>query len=237
MPCIAVCDDCPRERENTVAMVRRWSEESGIPVRILSCENGDELLTKMRSASVDVLFLDILMPLLNGMDTARELRQTNTATHIVFLTASPEFALDSYEVKAKGYLIKPATYDKIKAVLEEYTCAVPDERKSVVFKTPFGYQKLFLHNIEYIEAQNRRVVLFLTDGHSVETAEPLHAVEEKLADDPSFFRCHRSYLVYLPNIDRFNTTEITTRSGHRLPVARASAKPLKEAYFSLMFEE
>ena len=234
---IAVCDDCPQDCANTLTLLQRWSEETDTPVHILSYENGDDLLAKMKTVSIDVLFLDILMPLLNGIDTARELRQTNTATQIVFLTASPEFALESYEVKARNYLLKPIAYDKFKAVLDDCLSARRVDMDSLVVKTPFGYQKLYLHSIEYIEAQNKHTTFFLVDGRSVETAEPLYSVEEKLAGNDAFFRCHRSYLVYLPNIDCFNATEIITHSGRCLPVSRASSRALKEIYFSLMFRE
>lgn len=56
---------------------------------------------------MDIILLDIVMPLLNGMDTARELRAQDTAVKIIFLTSSPEFALESYEVRAQDYLLKP----------------------------------------------------------------------------------------------------------------------------------
>ena len=59
------------------------------------------------------------MPLLNGMDAARELRQRDKSVKIIFLTSSPEFALESYEVKAQGYVLKPIAYDKLKKLLDE----------------------------------------------------------------------------------------------------------------------
>ena len=67
----------------------------------------------------DLVFLDILMPLLNGMDAARELRRVDAAARIVFLTSSPEFALESYAVKAQGYILKPVTGEKLREALEE----------------------------------------------------------------------------------------------------------------------
>ena len=71
----------------------------------------------------------------------------------------------------------------------------------------------------------------------VESTDPLYSFEDKLTNSNGFFKCHRSYLVYLPNIDHFSTTEITTKSGRNIPIARGYAKAFKEAYFSLMFRE
>ena len=63
------------------------------------------------ASRADIILLDMIMPLVNGTDTARELRQADTAVRLVFLTSSPEFALESYEVRAFDYLLKPVTYD------------------------------------------------------------------------------------------------------------------------------
>ena len=158
---IAICDDSPAFLQHAEQLVRRWSEQSRIPIHIAAFENGDELIAGNASARMDIIFLDILMPMLNGMDTARELRQTDRAVKIIFLTSSPEFALESYDVRAQGYLLKPVTYEKLKEILDECASTFEAEPKHLVLKTSFGYQKLYFHNIEYIEAQNKRVVFYL----------------------------------------------------------------------------
>ena len=177
------------------------------------------------------------MPLLNGMDTARELRKTDKAARIVFLTSSPEFALESYEVKAQGYILKPVTDEKLREALEDCMAAVRKDPKNLLLKTPFGHQRLYLHNIEYAEAQNKRVVFFLKDGSTVETAEPLYSFEDKLTLENGFFKCHRSYFVYMPSVESFDSTQIITDTKRTIPIARGYAKAFKEAYFTFMFEE
>lgn len=234
---IAVCDDEPISLQNTVRLVETWSRQSKIPVDIFTFDNGDELIAKNTSIRMDILFLDIIMPLLNGMDTARELRQSDATLKIIFLTSSAEFALESYDVKAQGYLLKPVTYDKIKEILDECAHAFEAEPKTVVLKTVFGYQKLYFHDIEYAEAQNKRVIFHLKTGKTMEVAEPLYSLESKLRNSNCFFKCHRSYLVYLPNVDHFNSSKIITKSGDTIPIARGFAKAFKEAYFALMFQE
>ena len=171
------------------------------------------------------------------MDTASELRQHDTSVRIIFLTSSPEFALESYEVHAQGYLLKPITYEKIQKELDECAHSFQLEPKNMVVKTPLGYQKLYFHEIEYAEAQNKRVFFYLRNGSSVETMDPLYSFKESLNNQNGFFKCHRSYLVYLPNVDHFNTTEITMKSGRQIPIARGFSKSLKDAYFSVMFQE
>ena len=234
---IAVCDDSPDFLQLAVDMVERWTEQSRIQTEIYRFDNGDALLAKNAVTHMDIIFLDIIMPLQNGIDTAKELRQSDNAVKIIFLTSSPEFALDSYEVKAQGYLLKPVTYEKVKETLDECSHSFDEEPKNIVLKTAFGYQKLYFHDIEYAEAQNKRVVFFLRTGKTVEAAQPLHSLEDRITENDGFFKCHRSYLVYLPNVDHFSMTEIITKTGRSIPIARGYGKSFKEAYFTFVFRD
>ncbi len=234
---IAVCDDDPRFLREAESRIREWAKERKLDAEVTAFDNGDALLKKCLPDRPDVIFLDIVMPLLNGMDTARELRLRDTAVRIVFLTSSPEFALESYEVKAKGYLLKPVDPEKLYGLLDECAAEADREPEHIVMRTPFGYRKLYLHEIEYAEALNKRVVFYLRSGRTEESTETFYAIEEKLSKNRGFFKCHRSYLVYLPNVDHFNTAQAITLSGRSVPIARGSAKPFKDAYFAMMFPD
>lgn len=234
---IAVCDDNPEFLQRIACMVEKWAAQSEIPVELYRFTDGDGLLAKNAVMHMDIVFLDIIMPLQNGIDTAKELRQSDNAVKIVFLTSSPEFALDSYEVKAQGYLLKPVTYEKVRETLEECSRTLETEPKHIVLKTAFGYQKLYFRDMEYAEAQNKRIVFYLRTGETVEVPATLHSLEDGLAEKDGFFKCHRSYLVFLPNVDRFSMTEIITKSGRSIPIARGYGRAFKEAYFAYTFRD
>lgn len=234
---IGLCDDDKGYMEELTDMVRQWAKENKLKIELFSCDNGDKLLAQSTASHMDIVILDIVMPLLNGMDTARELRAQDTAVKLIFLTSSPEFALESYEVKAQDYLLKPVSYDRLREALDACCQMLRAEPKNMVLKTSFGFQKLYFGDVEYAEAQNKRVVFHLRTGREVDTPEPLHSLEDKLVSEDGFFKCHRSYLVYLPNVDHFNSTEIIMRSGRCVPIARGYAKAFQEAYFAQMFRE
>jgi len=234
---IAVCDDNNICLSETTESIRKWISDNNINAEIFSFDNGDDLLKKCVNISIDIVFLDIIMPLLNGMDTAKELRSANNDIRIVFLTSSPEFALESYSVKATGYILKPVSYEKIQEALDECLKAKKSEPKSIVIRSSFGFHKVFIHNIEYIEAQNKKVVFYLSDGTRLETSETLSSFENKLTTEDGFFKCHRSYIVYLKNMQSFNSNDIITKTGRKVPIARGYAKPLHDAYFADMFND
>jgi len=234
---IALCDDETTYLHTTEKLLREWSREAEIPMELDCFTHGDALLVKHRSSRYDVIFLDIVMPLLSGMDAAKELRNLDKSVNIIFLTSSPEFALSSYSVRALDYLIKPLTYEKLKEVLEECIALLHKEPESLTLKTAGGYRKIYHHDIEYLEAQNKRVLFYLAHGESLEVLQPLHTFETELPDSKGFFKCHRSYLVNLKNIRHFSNVELTTKTGRQIPIARGYGKPFQDAYFAMMFQD
>ncbi len=234
---IAICDDEARSALDTKALIEQWSAETGHETELHCFDNGDSLINETCSEKYDIIFLDIVMPLLSGMDTAKELRLKDKSVKIIFLTSSAEFALQSYAVKASDYCLKPITYSRLKEIMDDCLASINRESESLTLKTAGGFQKIYLHEIEYIESQNKRVFFFLKNGKAVEVVQQLYTFESVLSCSKGFFKCHRSYLVYLPNVDNFNSIEIKTKSGRRIPIARGYGKAFKDAYFAVMFKD
>ena len=234
---IAICDDDLLYMNQVKEMIEIWGKEHHQDVSIYLFNHGDALINSYQKSHIEVILLDIMMPLLNGMETAHEIRKNDSVVKIIFLTSSPEFALESYEVRAQGYILKPVSQEKLSKELNELAIQYDEEPKHLILKTAFGYQKQYFHDIEYIEAQNKRVLFHLCSGQTLEIPEPLNHFEQQLLNTDGFFKCHRSYLVYLPNVNHFNNNELTTRSGQTIPIARGYGKAFKEAYFSTLFAE
>ena len=184
-----------------------------------------------------MILLDIMMPLLNGMDAAREIREHNLTSKIIFLTSSPEFAIEAYDVDASGYLLKPVDRDKLYKLLNKCLSEISRPADSITIHSAFGYQNIYLHNIEYLEAQNKKVIIFLSNGDKTEAIGALSYYEKSLTLEKGFFKCHRSYIVYIPAVDHFSGTELVTKSGTRIPIARGLGKTFQDTYFSYMFRE
>mgnify|MGYP000579813685 CR=1 FL=1 len=110
---IAICDDEILFTRELSSLLKHWAEKNNLSLTLYPYSNGDDLLTALRTIPVDLIFLDIIMPLLNGIDTAREIRSMGLTVPVIFLTSSREFALDSYDVKAFHYLLKPVNTLKL----------------------------------------------------------------------------------------------------------------------------
>ena len=234
---ISICDDDLQSLKETEEYINSWCREKHIPAAVTTFDNGDALLSHFHADSPDIIFLDIMMPLFSGMDAAREIRRHNSAVKIIFLTSSPEFAVESYDVKASGYLLKPVVVQKMYDLLNDCIMTINKEPEHMIIRTMGGYQKIYLHTIECIEAQGRKVLFHLTSGESEESLSTFSGYAESLTVEQGFYKCHRSYIVYMPNIDHFNSAEIVTISGICVPVARGYSKSFKEAYFNHMFKK
>ena len=160
------------------------------------------------------------------METAHEIRKNDSVVKIIFLTSSPEFALESYDVKASGYLLKPTTYEKLCSLLNDCKQAFHYEPESIIVKTDKGYRKIYYHLIECVEAQNKKVLFCLNDGECLEVLDTFVHCSNELTTNDAFYKCHRSYLVHMPAIDHFNSIEIETKTHKKVPIARSFVSAL-----------
>lgn len=234
---IAICDDNLQYQKEMESCVKTWAQARQYEVGITKFDQGDSLLTACQHQAPDMILLDIMMPHRNGIDIAREIRKHNNVAKIIFFTSAPEFAIESYDVKASGYLLKPLQHEKFVQVLDDCVSELQVIPNSLVIKTHQGYQKVFFHHIECIEAQNKRALIHLDNHHALDVLENFSHFTDTLSVEKGFFKCHRSYMVYMPNVDRFTTTDIITKSGICIPIARGYSKAFKDAYFQHMFEK
>ena len=229
---IALCDDCSDQLESLRRMILGWNGEE---LSVSCYDNGDALLRAHASAPFDVIFLDVLMPLLGGMETAKELRQSDKTVKLVFLTSSPDYAVEAFTVKASNYLLKPVDREKLYACLEELDQELRASARKICIRGIHAMHQIPVESIEYIESQNKRILFVLSGGETILSGEPLYTYEEKLTLEEGFFKCSRSFIVNIHRIDTFTTKEIRTRSGARIPISRSCHREFERAYFSVLF--
>lgn len=231
---IAICDDMPDFLAQAKSLVSLWKNSSDdITVELFA--EGDSLVDAHFKNPFDIILLDIIMPLMNGIDTAAQIRKNDKSVKLVFLTSSPEFAIESYSVRANGYLLKPIDEDKLYACLDELYEDISDNIKYVVIKDSSFAHRIELRNIEYIEAQGKHVIFAMNNGSRIKSSDPFYLCSEKFTVSDGFFKCHRSYIVNIFRIDRYMPKEITMRSGYRIPISRTAHKDFEAAYFELTF--
>lgn len=233
---IAICDDERQFVDSVCLLLEQWAARNAVRLTLYRFTNGDDLILAQRNESMDLIILDVIMPLLNGIDTARELRNGNDTVPIIFLTSSRDFAIDSYEVKAFYYLTKPVEDAKLFRILDDFlkTTALP--RHFFTAQTGEGFCKIAINDVDYLEARNKQVLVCLSNGRTIAIRELFSKCEEVFSLKNGFFRCHRSYIVNLNNIEQFTKSEISTSLNPAIPLSRNRYAAFKETYFNHMFE-
>lgn len=231
---IAICDDILLFRQQAMEFLTQW-ESKPEDLQVEAFEDADSLLCAHNCRPFDIILLDVVMPLLSGIEAARELRQQDKAVKIVFLTSSADFAVDSYTVKANNYLLKPIQPQVLWDCLDELVQEIRQNARAINIKCAKTVRRVEIQSIEYIEAQNKHVVFSLADGQTIQSIEPLYTYENLLLLSDGFFKCSRSYIVNIHRIQSYTTKELKTCSGCRIPISRSCQKEFEAAYFEVLF--
>lgn len=231
---IAVCDDTSQYRQETVALLEKWSKEKDILIKIDCFDNGDSLLQALVHRAYDLIFLDIIMPMFSGIDTCAEIRKENRHAKVILLSVSSEYGIDAFRVKANGYLLKPLDEKALFDLMDDYLSEEEQSSGFLVAKAMSMVRKVPLHMICYLEAQNKRILIYTSDGNTLTVNTPLHQLEPQL-DKNCFFQCHRSYIVNMNYIRSLTKNELTMSNGYNIPISRNWSKDLHNAYFAFLF--
>jgi two-component system LytT family response regulator len=180
-----------------------------------------EALTLVQNGGIDLVFLDVQMPELTGIQF---LRIANGKAKVILTTAYPQYALEGYDLDAVDYLLKPIAFDrffkaaqKVQATLQP--AAKPAEKEEpqvtqqqdfmndfIFVKTEHKIQKVYLHDILFIEGLKDYISIF-TPAERIITLQNMKKVEDALPE-PHFIRVHRSYIVALNKIDSIERSRI-----------------------------
>ena len=234
---IAICDDDKRELQQIAALVENYRKERKAELTCVVYQSATELLVSMGRTEYDVLLLDVMMPGVNGIQAAREIRDSNDAVEIVFLTSSPEFAVESYTVRAYHYLLKPLTKDKLYPILDKLSNHFKDEEAVLHVKSQTSIFNVPYSKIEYVEVNAKTLYFHLTDGSIRAVYGSLSLYEKQLLSRPGFLRVHRSYLVNLSWVRELRQKELLMESGGHVPISRSAGAAVRTAYTRFLFHE
>ena len=209
---IAICDDEKNIRELMANKVEKQYPDA----EIIFFQSGEELL--LSDEYIDILFLDIQMSGIDGMETARELRKKDKSVILIFVTAVEEYVFQAFDVGAFNYIVKPIDDGKFSDVLhravDEWSSQninekEPEERY-VLINNSGVHTKVILDEIVYAEVFNRKVVIHKLDGE-IEYYGKMSDLESLAGD--SFFRPHRAYLINFKYVEKYDATTIYLERG------------------------
>ena len=232
---LAICDDDVQDLGAVVKLMTEYCQLHP-DVSYDTYSNSTELLHNLKEHNYQALLLDILMPGVNGIEIASEIRQSNKEIKLVFLSSSPEYAVDSYTVDAFYYLLKPVVADKLYPVLDKLREQFTQPAELLHIKTAQQVFAIPFNKIVSVEITCKTLHFYLTDGTEYAIAAPLSDYESLLLQRPEFAKTHRSYLVNLQHMRILNPTEFIADTDQHIPIARRSYKAIREQYVAYLFD-
>lgn len=227
----AICDDEAVQAALLQGMVARWCARRQLPCQIQVYVSAEALLFDWDGQeAADVLLLDILMGPMNGMELAKQLRSRRTQMQIIFITGTPDFVFEGYQVEAVSYLMKPVQEEQLSRCLEQACRRAAAEIPEVLADTPAGVRRVRLPELCYLESFGHSTALH-TSGGVLESKTGIQIWDERL-HDKGFFRLHRSYLISLAHVAAITKKEVELDGGVRLPIPRGKWEDVNRAYLA-----
>lgn len=229
----AVCDDDPSMLEELNRKITSFMELKNDSFHITSFLTGDDLLNS--KIFFDVIFLDIQMPGILGINAAKILYDKNAANYIIFITALEEYVYDAFSVEAVDYLIKPIDSIRFTNALERVYKHLNSKKQNCLYIETSSWCKIIkLNDILYCEIIGRKIYIH-TKQEIINYYYKLKQLEQQL--DYHFFKCHRSYLVNLQYVCSYENDTALLKDGTKIPVSRLRSLEFKKAILKYIKKE
>lgn len=229
---IAICDDSSIFREQLHKELREYF--CSLDVSIQPFSSGEALLQGAAKTGYDIIFLDIEMEGIDGLETARQIRTIHKDVPIILITSHTELAMEGYEVQAFRFLGKPLERNKLIQALADIEKQLHDENRISI--SVDGIQKFILcKNIKYIKSENVYLNIVLENNSYLIRKK----IKEMISELPGnlFISVHRSYVVNLMHIDCYDGKTIIMNDGTAIPIARGNRDLFKQKMLQYLKEK
>lgn len=218
---IAIVEDKLEESNRLKNHLLKYEEEKLIKF-LITVYNDAETFLKVDSKKYDLVFFDIELGEINGIDAAFEVREKNNSVQIIFVTNMSNYAIQGYKVDAIDYILKPIEYHNLISPLERALNLINDSEVELIISQPNGFIKVSSKDIIYVEVRDHRLT-YHTKNEAIKTFGSLKAVELSLTKQ-HFMRCNSCYLVNPQYIHSVEGNNVVMKNGDELKISRPRKK-------------
>lgn len=235
---IAICDDQPRELGIINEHIKEYLGDHPWEAEIQAFPHPDKLLTATESERFHLYILDIVMPMVSGLELGKEIRRLDREAQIIYATTEPQFALQAYAASPINYLIKPIEkqqlFDTLTLAISKADLA---EDRTFAVKTAESLRVIKLSDIICCEYRNHAVIFSLANGEEVSSRTFRENFSEYCAAilrDRHFLQCHTSFMINLRRVERFAKDSFTLYGGKIVPIAAKQYSAVRDAYMDYL---
>jgi DNA-binding LytR/AlgR family response regulator len=195
-------------------------------------------LTATEQESFHIYLLDIVMPMVDGLELGKEIRRFDHEAQIIFITTEPQFALQAYAVNPANYLIKPIDKQQL---FDTLTLAISktslDDERTFTIKTADSLRVIKLSNIACCEYCSHTVIFSITNGEKIHSRTFRESFAEyctPILKDRRFLQCHTSFVINMRRVERFTKDSFTLYGGKLVPIAAKRYPTVRDAYMDYL---
>ncbi len=224
---ILICDDDPVFCDELERDLEQYEIIHRLEFEILKVFSGEQALDALAQGDWDVLFMDIEMPTINGVEAGKRVREQlqNYSLKIIYVSSRQEYAMDLFKVDTFDFLIKPVAYEELEAVLDKLQKTLDRNGEMFVYRKKGQAVRCRLEDILYFESWLKKTII-VTRQKKDEFYAPLKDIYEELKDK-KFFYCHKSILVNYDRVAEFHYDRLVLDNGKELEISQSKRKEVR----------
>lgn len=234
---IAVCDDEEKFTSKVEEVINETALENGIQAEVDVFFDGSDLLNYMKTNDIryDLLFMDIEMKKMNGLETARKIREFDEMVYLVYVTSHDSYAVDAYDVEPFNFIVKPIQKEIVQKTFLRVYEKISKAMVSFDYRCGKDYCKVMLNDVMYFESNKRMIHIHLADGSIESYYGKLNDIEDKLKQSKmDFWRIHKSFYVNARYIKVKGYNRVTLVNGEVLDISEDRRKTINMQYASMV---
>ena len=230
---IAICEDEKVQVEKICEILKKFELNEGIKLNVDTFSSGEELIEN-KFEKYDIVFLDIKMKKLTGIETYKIIRKSSEKIKIIFITALEQYWPEGYTVSAYRYILKPIKEDELYSIIKDLINEINKNKRFILLKKDGAIEKGLISDIKYLGIENRKVVVYTING-VYSTSISLGEWESKLYGY-DFAKPHSSYLVNFKYIKQVNKNHVVLTDEESVHVSQRKYKEFKDKFIKYINE-
>lgn len=235
---IAICDDLPQELQSLARLINQYLTERNLIAEVVAFGHADALLKAIEGERFHLYILDIVMPMVDGLELGKAIRRQDWEAQIIYATTESQFALQAYAASPINYLIKPITRQPLFETLSLAIARVDlNADRTFAIKTADGLRVVNFSDIFCCEYRDHKVIFKLTNDEDVHSRTIRANYTNYLAailKDRHFLQCHAAFVVNMRRVERFAKDHFTLAGGKMVPIAAKHYPTVRDTYMDYL---
>ncbi len=234
----ALCDDQPQELKIIHNLLSEYFSVNATDAQVIEFTHPDKLLAAIETESYHLYILDIVMPMVSGLELGKAIRGLDRQAQIIFVTTEPQYALQAYAASPANYLVKPVQKQSLFNTLDLAVSKIDmNEEETFAVRTGAGMRILKISDIAYCEYCNHVVLFGLIDGEKVQSRTVRENFSEYCASilkSKHFLSCHTSYIINMRRVERFDKDSFKMRGDKTVPISTKRYNSVRDTYLDYL---